>query len=109
MDTTTQPDKYDEQVKYLTRYPRCIYRAWMAGRCLFACVSPGGFVFGGHAGFVGCLTQIKCGSAEACTKELTKAIRADDRIPCSPHDIAVGHLPILAEWRRRIDRVLGRA
>ena len=46
---------------------------------------------------------------KAETEDLAAAIRADDRIPSQVRiggefAITVEHLPIFAEWRRRIDR-----
>lgn len=56
----------------------------------------------------GCLTQIRLGKHVAATDALTLEIRADDRIPREPHLITPAHLPIFAEWQRRIDKELNR-
>jgi hypothetical protein len=39
---------------------------------------------------------------------LTKAIRADARIPEGPQWITVNDLPVFAEWQRRLDKELKR-
>lgn len=56
----------------------------------------------------GCLTLVRCGSMDAQTPELTDAIRADERLPLQVDDITREHLPVFAEWQRRIDKELGR-
>lgn len=57
----------------------------------------------------GCLTMIRCfAGINAETEELTKAIRADHRLPKSFQDMAPCHYPVMAEWQRRLDAELGR-
>lgn len=116
-------DKYDEAIAYLTKHPDAIQDAWQAGDvheeagCLFVAVAPEHQLYGHSVPFTsggdcGCLTTIRCGDSRfalAWTKELTEAIRADERIPKDPDDITVEHLPIFAEWQRRIDKELNRA
>lgn len=106
-------DIYDEAVAYLTEFPERILAAWERpevedGGALFLYCSPSGTgrdhsVQQGRAkkGWIyGCLTQVRTGDYEAWTPELTAAIRADARIPLSPHDITVDSLPAFAEWQR---------
>lgn len=104
------PDKYDEEIAYLTEYPGEIKIHWSEYEPLFAIVAPKGEGLRrlpcGEC--CGCLTQIRSRQCVAWTEVLTKAIRADDRIPDDPDDITPAHLPIFAEWQRRIDRELGR-
>jgi hypothetical protein len=44
----------------------------------------------------------------AQTDQLTEAIRSDERLVGSEHDVNAEHLPIFAGWQRRIDQILGR-
>lgn len=57
---------------------------------------------------IGCLTQVKCHYKDAETKELTTAIRADERLPNDGDDITHEMLPVFAEWQRRMDVMLDR-
>ena len=110
-------DKYDEAVEYLTARPEEILETWtypsskQAG-CLFGFATPDPFVRAFNkeqAGrLCGCLTEIKGRGQDAWTDELTAAIRGDERIPSHGAYITVEHLPIFAEWQRRIDKELNR-
>lgn len=98
-------DIYDEAVEYLTKHPEKIEEAWnytdaRVGGILFEYTGPG----------CGCLTQVKTGSElfKGPTPELEEAIRADPRIPLGVDSITVESLPVFAEWRRRLDKELGR-
>lgn len=53
---------------------------------------------------VGCLTMIRAGYDRAHTPYMTRLIRADKRIPTRPDLIKPRHLPVFAEWQRRIDK-----
>lgn len=104
-------DKYDEAIEYLTAHPEAIAWAWMAplkapGGCLFQFATQSGYAVGGGR-CCGCLTTIKSGIHVACNDFLTDAIRADERIPLS-HLVTFEHLPIFADWQRRIDAILDR-
>jgi hypothetical protein len=96
------PDEYDKAIAYLTEHPNEIGIAWahpgtMPGGCLFNFV-PG---FGAY----GCLTMIRGGQAyNARTEELTNAIRNDKRLPSWSSKVRVKHLPVFAEWQRRLDK-----
>jgi hypothetical protein len=101
------PDKYDKAVAFLTANPYQIHTAWSSPE-----KEPGGCLFNyvghyGDAGFdgsrIGCLTQIRGGILSAPTEELTMDIRRDPRIPSIATDIKAEHLPVLAEWQRKID------
>lgn len=106
-------DKYDLAIEYLTKNPDEILDSWSmiaeneTGFPLFqfATVSgePGDFEYG-------CLTQIRNldHPFHAETPELTEAIRADNRIPRTHRELAVEHLPVFAEWQRKLDRELNR-
>lgn len=99
-------DKYDEAVAYLTARPDEIYDSWLCAESLFQFVEP---IDGNDEKVCGCLTEIR-GSYDICawTDELTAAIRADERLPRNAEDITPAHLPVFAEWQRRIDKELGR-
>jgi len=100
-------DRYDQAISYFSQHPHEIMAAWksphkhVAG-CLFQKATKSGF---GHCR--GCLTEVRRWvGMPAETPELTKAIRADHRIPTNPDDISVDKLDVFAEWQRRIDREL---
>lgn len=114
-------DKYDEAIKYLTKFPKRIHAAWFAppGRprsqvrkahCLFQYVTPNGKYEDseGKTYRCGCLTQIRAGGRKGFTPNLTKDILEDERIPTGPCDITLSNLPVFAEWHRRLDKELGR-
>ena len=124
METATEPDAYDKAVIWLTDHPDKIGEAWFWPR-----LKPGGILFQfctpAHTEDASrdgkprrpdgkecsCLTLIhntRNFDYHAWTDELTKAIRADHRIPMFSSEIEVGHLQIFATWQRRIDRELGR-
>lgn len=109
-------DRYDHAIDYLMRHPMEIINAWgqpdthRAG-CLFARAHRKDCYNCHH----GCLTQIRgyCGYPlaswnMAATPTLTTVIRADQRIPGRVEDIQLHHLPVFAEWQRRLDRELHR-
>lgn len=106
-------DKYDEAVEYLTQYPEIILGTWKhpherKGGCLFKWVTPSGHAEEDKDGnLCGCPAMIR-GGYVAITKELTNAIRNDTRLPNCGSKVTVEHLPIFAEWQRRIDQELGR-
>lgn len=103
-------DKYDEAIEYLTTNPEEIENKWhnpstMHG-CLFQFATPTG-----HAkGASGCLTLIRRDHDLRVLgrPDLTEAIRNDTRIPILSGDIRVEHLPVFAEWQRRLDKELNR-
>lgn len=106
------PDKYDKAIDYFTENPDQICEFWNTPHlypqgCLFVYASETGRSINN----IGCLTTIRRNNGfgtEACTPELTEAIRADERIPKDARDIKVEDLPVFAEWQRRIDRELNR-
>lgn len=106
------PDKYDNAVEYLTKNPSEIERAWydpfshVSSGCLFKFVTPNGCCYFNRIAH-GCLTSVRDGSI-AYTPELTEAIRADERIPMRGDNIEVKHLPVFAEWQRRLDKEFNR-
>lgn len=109
-------DKYDRAIAYLTQHPHEIVKAWgepfhhPAG-CLFGYVMQANtresFELARRSP-CGCLTQVKSGYRCAQTYALTKAIRADTRIPKWPQWITVDDLPVFAEWQRKLDKELDR-
>jgi hypothetical protein len=111
-------DKYDQYVERLRSIPDEVFSRriennyWNRpydeeeGTLFLYCNSDGDSGFYDVNGVwepCGCLTQVKNGSYEAFTKELTDAIRADERIPSDPKDITKENLSVFAEWRRKID------
>lgn len=117
---TKAKDKYDVAVELIESgkvHPRF---AWgnplpgsrsMAARAheLFKHASPSGECEPSRDGkyACGCLTQIRFGRFVAYTPALTKAIRADKRIP-DVHQLKPKHARLFAMWQRRIDKALGR-
>ncbi len=112
-------DKYDKAIDYLMRHPNEVKEAWSCppehpAGCLFefACRRE---VLRGFNNY-GCLTMIRrvaypsdvWQSSVAETPELTEAIQADNRLPMHVDEIQLHHLPVFAEWQRRLDRELGR-
>jgi hypothetical protein len=114
-------DKYDQYVETLRSIPdkefslRIDEYYWnhphdVEEGSLFLYCSPGGCsgFYDGNRNYTecGCLTQVKKGTYQAFTKELTDAIRADERIPSDPKDITKENLSVFAEWRRAIDSMV---
>lgn len=107
------PDQYDRAIAILTKRVSAgdkdpILMAWgnpwtNAAGCLFAFA--GRYPLGPGCG---CLTQVRARHALAATPELTAAIRADRRLPRDPGKITLEHLPVFAEWQRKLDAELGR-
>lgn len=107
-------DRYDEAVAYLTEHPDKIQATWASP---FLHVHTGGALFQTAADTkrdtaicYGCLTQIRQlpHFYRSQTPNLTKAILDDDRLPTNEKEITVAHLPIFAEWQRKIDEETGR-
>ena len=100
------PDIYDAEVERLTANPGDIHDSWCKAKLLFRFATPDG-----HSGLrrdgkdCGCLTMIRSSMGVAWTDELTAAIRADERIPDMTQRMTPAHLPVFAEWQRRIDEV----
>lgn len=112
-------DKYDAAIEFLSKHPDLIMASWYdiplsdrkdiinahsIAHCLFQRCGPAD---------CGCLTTIRglyyAGNYPfAATDELTEAIQNDERIPHDERYIEVSHLPIFAEWQRRLDKELGR-
>jgi hypothetical protein len=105
-------DKYDDAIAYLTNHSHEIQEAWLSTNshiagCLFNFATQTGYYKAGCG--CGCLTSIRRTEYNsAATPELTKAIRADERIPKRFTDIKLSDLPVFAEWQRRIDIELKR-
>jgi len=113
-------DKYDLAVEYFRSNPDRIETEWNYAICSPEKYPHGAALFGPVARVAlretccGCLSQVAAGCM-AETEELANAIRADERIPKVkgterdefekplPFPITVEHLPVFAEWRRRID------
>lgn len=108
------PDQYDKAIQGILKSKDIrvrIRQAWATPNlslvgCLFKFCVPGqhSIWISQHCGY-GCLTMVKAGISPAFTKELTAAIRADDRLPTVPKAITPDHLPVFAEWQRRMDEM----
>lgn len=107
-------DRYDEEVERLTEHPERIKGSWTAGMPLFAFCAPNGKSSSGRPcdrRKCGCPSMVRSESifgSVAWTPELTTAIRADERIPRLANEIRPEHLPVFAEWQRKIDDALDR-
>ena len=102
-------DAYQQAVEYLTANPSEILGSWSRAECLFQFAENSDSPL--SVGIdCGCLTMIvdPCEGCVAQTPELTAAIRADKRLPINEMEITVDHLPLMAGWQRRIDKLLNR-
>lgn len=104
-------DKYDAQIAELVKldgekFRRRIRREWAHSKGLFGYAVTNPYRL--WADDTGCLTMIRNGDWRAETEELTEAIRADERLPKTQQDITKEHLPVFAEWQRRLDKELSR-
>ena len=107
-------DKYDKAIEYLTENPAEIVDVWEAPfaykeGCLFQFASPTGFTFCN----AGCLTMIREGGYDVWSEnkslpKITKQIHEDERLPVCGTFIKVEHLPVFAEWQRKLDKILER-
>lgn len=95
-------DKYDKQIKLLTKHPELIGNSWASAEGLFQGASPTGTDIN-----YGCLTMVKSGGLEAYTISLTERIRSDPRIPSSQTEITPELLPVFAEYQREMDEMWG--
>lgn len=99
------PDAYDAQIARLTERPEEIQHAWFRSQGIFDYAHPAReFEYGS-----GCLTMIRTQDAVVPGRpDLTAEIAQDERIPKNNFDITPAHLPVFAEWQRRLDMELGR-
>ncbi len=113
-------DKYDRAIDILENGGN-IYDAWNdfedPAHCLFQHVTPSGYIGLPSFGLTddrwgvpdcGCITQVRAGERSAYTEKLQDEIRKDARIPISGESIELEHLPVFAEWQRKIDVELNR-
>lgn len=100
-------DIYEQEVKRLTENPELIRESWNKAEPLFKMVNSERHD-DSHLLTCGCLTQIK-GLGDKAYKdgkedlELTRKIKEDERLPGRAARITAEHLPVFAEWQRRID------
>jgi len=127
------PDKYDKAIAYLERHPEDIHDAWGnpgtyegRGGELFGFVGPDWSsssnsyeVRGEVSGTCGCLQQIRqaykneevqyMNELESTDMALSfwprqwARIAMDRRLPWNDEEIGLEHLPVFAEWQRKID------
>lgn len=106
-------DKYSiaasrlKRIKDPTDFRHAVRMAWNdpnfdPNGCLFKYVSPTGICYAGPK-IVGCLTQVHCKEAVAFDENLTRAIRADKRLPDSWEGITPENLDVFVEWQRKVD------
>lgn len=109
-------DRYDLAMAHLNKHPE-----ELEDSILFADSYPGGPLFFNAArnpysylkvekGWLGNPVQIReyPDHFVAETDWLTSAILKDDRLPKSAADCRLEHLPVIAQWQRKIDTVLKR-
>ncbi len=90
-------------VDYLKQFPEEIPVAWdhwnlrPGGQLFTPCAPPGRARR--YGGGCGCLTQVRFGSTQAFTPELTVAVRKEIHLPKCVADIEVGDLPVFAIWQ----------
>lgn len=103
-------DKYDKQIARLTANHTLIKEQWLDGIGLFAFCTPSGkWDYRPDGCCCGCLTMVRADPERmAWTDQLTRAIRADRRLPKDVVDITVKHLPVFAAWQRRLEKELNR-
>ena len=112
MSDVREPDAYDKAVAWLTENPLEIEDAWCIGNehpawILFGYCTPSRY---SETHSCGCLTMVRGVSWRLAFEddELTEAIKADERLPRSPGNITPEHLPVFAEWQRRMDKLWNR-
>ena len=133
MNEARMPDKYDAAIEYLTRNPDEIREAWGSpreyegrGGELFGFVGPDWGsnnnrydVRGDVSGTCGCLQQIRLAYKSEEVEYMNELdstdmalsywprqwarIAMDRRLPWDEDKIGVEHLPVFAEWQRKID------
>lgn len=100
-------DKYDEQIERLLAaedFRMAVSYDWSCGVGLFQYCTPRGHTSHGALRDCGCPTMVRSGAWPAWTGQLTAAIMADTRLPDHVSAITPEHLPIFAEWQRRLDK-----
>jgi len=107
-------DRYDLDIAKINRkvkagadFNKVVSDHWIGASPLFLFVTPTGHTYDSERSDklpCGCLTMIRRGHKYAWTDELTKEIRSDERIPDADFDITPEHLPVFAEWQRRLDK-----
>lgn len=105
-------DKYDNAVEFFRKHPDAVRFAWAKPLshphgCLFQWASRTGRPkeLSYKEVFCGCLTMIRKNHQYEVEgrPDLTEEIRSDNRIPKGMSSIRIDHLPIFAEWQRRLD------
>ena len=111
-------DVYDLEVDRLTKvyeeeglqaFRSAVCTSWGDAEPLFSfCTPTGNSTAPGTECCFGCLTTVHNGAHFAWTPAITQSIRDDERLPNYDDQIEPHHLPIFAEWQRRLDKELGR-
>lgn len=105
-------DEYDEAIAYLLSqedFRAAVEAAWNypfteGGGILFRYCSPDGYRFYNEVR-CGCLTQVKEGSENAYTEDLTYDISLDPWLPSCLKDVTPESLEHFARWQRYMRRV----
>jgi len=104
------PDIYDHEIARLTEDPKLIADSWEYAAPLFRYLVN---VVKLHQldpqAWCGCLTMYRSGFHKPDTlptrlRPIAQEIAHDDRIPRDSREIQPHHLPVFAEWQRRLDR-----
>lgn len=105
MSQTKTPtvDKYDVAIAYLTQHPGEMPKAWTNPKD-----HPAGALFNIIPGIGLCLTMIRWREGRWSFTGTAAEIARDSRIPLGPGQLRLSHLPVFAEWQRRLDRESGR-
>lgn len=104
-------DAYDKAIEFLNQHPDKIADAWFQdgpGKSLFGwCTKSRDMVQN-----CGCLTMVRNGNSNSYRRvepglpmsdALNVEISNDERLPDFADDIKLEHLPVFAEWQRRMD------
>lgn len=97
-------DIYDLEIIAITNKEKSIQESWQNVDPLFK------FAGDVEAPNCGCLTMIRrFDSSRVCINQevddmLTEQIRNDHRLPKTPFETSLAHLPVFAEWQRKLDK-----
>lgn len=108
-------DKYDKQIEEIKSGHSTIKEDWYKAKGLFAFATDCKAELSSVEATVGCLVMIRNSSGivlaqdQELAKKLTNEILLDKRLPRLPEEIKEEHLPVFAEWQRRLDKEIRNA